>query len=83
VRFWCDGQAVVLPTGASSWGGGPYSAIQYVGGSRSTNTPTTLRAVRQGPNVMTDVTLYETVSQGFSGTIWIDDVAVSSQRIGP
>jgi hypothetical protein len=83
VRFWCDGRAVVLPTKASSWGGSAWPDIQYVGGSTATNTPTTLRAVRQGPSAITDVTIFETISQGFSGTIWIDDFAVSSQRIGP
>jgi hypothetical protein len=83
IRFWCDGRAVVLPNGPASWGGSAWPQLQYVGGNRATNTPTTLRAARVGPSQVTDVTLFETISQGFSGTIWVDDVAVSSQRIGP
>jgi hypothetical protein len=79
VRMWCDGRAMVLPPGPAPF----VTGITYVGGDRATNTPSTIRAPRTGPAASTDVTIFETVSQGFAGTIWIDDLAVSSQRIGP
>lgn len=90
VRLWCDGKAVVLPNGAAPhpWAPSPptFPPLQFVGGDRATNTPTTLRIARaeNGATVTGSLGLFETVSTaGGSFTVWIDNVAVSSQRIGP
>lgn len=83
-RIWCDGNAVVLPPGPAKWGCCDYPAVQFVGGDRATNTPSTIRTARQGQNTFGELTFWETISQGVSGvSIWIDDIAVSTQRIGP
>jgi hypothetical protein len=84
-RLWCDGQAVVLPNGAAtSPFGGPYPAVQFVGGDRATNTPTTIRTARSGANTLADFGIWETISSASgSAVVWIDDIAVGTQRIGP
>lgn len=86
VRLWCDGQAVVmLPNGGSpSYFGQPLTAVLWVGGSRATNTPTTWRTPRIDRNFLTGVYIWPTISQASgTATIWVDDLAASSQRIGP
>jgi hypothetical protein len=83
-RLWVDGRPVILPNGPSSWGGSAWASIQYVGGNASQGVPTTIRATRSGANTISDVSFFETISTASgSATVWIDDIAVSSQRIGP
>lgn len=84
VRFWCDGQAVVMPDGLSARYFGQDIPAVWHGGSRTTNTPSTLRAARVDRNYLTGIYLWPTISQASgTATIWVDDVAASSQRIGP
>lgn len=82
-RIWVDGRAVVLTPGPAMWGTQPYPAVQYVGGDRATNTPTTIRTARSADSQIGSLTFWETISQGSTATVWVDDIAVSSQRIGP
>lgn len=85
VRLWCDGKAVVLPDGRSPrYFGQPIPGVLWVGGNRATNTPTTWRAARVDRNFLTGVYMWPTISQASgTATVWVDDVAASSQRIGP
>ncbi len=89
VRLWCDGKAVVFPAGAMPrYGPDTYTTVQWIGGSRESNTPTTWR-VRRGSmpearNYTSGVYIWPTISQASgTATVWVDDVAASSQRIGP
>ena len=86
VRIWCDGQAVVLPVGAAWFGAWNQTVpgVQWIGGDRATNTPTTWRTPRIDRNFLTGVYIWPTISQASgTATVWVDDVAASSQRIGP
>ena len=85
VRLWCDGNAIVMPDGGSpSYFGQVLTSVLWVGGSRASNTPTTWRTPRIDRNFLTGVYIWPTISQASgTATIWVDDVAASSQRIGP
>lgn len=82
-RLWVDGIAVVLPPGDSYAFLGAFPDVQYVGGSRALNQPSIIRAVRQGSAFVDYFTFLETLSDPESnGDIRIDDIAVSTTRIG-
>jgi hypothetical protein len=86
LRLWCDGRAVVLPAGPGWFGAWNQSipGLQWVGGDRATNTPTTWRTARVDRNYLTGVYIWPTISQASgTATVWVDDLAASSQRIGP
>lgn len=84
VRLWCDGKAVVMPDGLRARYQGQDIPATWIGGSRVANTPSTLRAVRVNRDFITGFYLWPTISQASgTATIWVDDVAASSQRIGP
>jgi hypothetical protein len=79
-RFWCDGQRVLLPPGPVDWSGSPWAGLQYV--TATDGGPTWISGSNSGQ--LGSVTWYETISQSSGGaTAYIDDIAVSSQRIGP
>lgn len=85
VRLWCDGKAVVLPDGQSPrYFDQAVTGARWIGGDRASNTPTTLRAKRLNRNYITGFYFWPTISQAQgTATVWIDDVAASSRRIGP
>ncbi len=86
VRLWCDGKAVVLPIGAGWFGAWNQTVpgLQWVGGNLLTNTPTTWRVARSAENYLSGVYMWPNISQASgTATVWVDDLAVSTQRIGP
>lgn len=85
VRLWCDGKAVVLPDGRNpTYFNQLVPGAKWIGGDRATNTPTTLRAGRVNRNYLTGIYIWPTISQANgTATVWIDDLAASSRRIGP
>lgn len=88
MRFWVDRIAVIQPAGNAP---GPFdggSAVQWSGGERRTNTPSTFRCERSAdPGSVTETDScypFLTISQsGADATLYMDDGAVSSEEIGP
>lgn len=84
VAYWLDQVPCIYPNGNATSGFGVSALGQWVGGEARTLTPTRLRVTRQNASVIDGMTWYETISQsGAASTIIVDDMAVSSARIGP
>ncbi len=85
-RFWFDGVPIVMPAG-NAWANDGYewSSGQWSGGTVDV-TPSTLSATRTGSTSTNNIGLHEEHSGGMPGDdrrLVMDDVAVSTTRIGP
>jgi len=87
MRMWFDGQPIVMPAG-TAWAVEDFQwNATWEGGNSGAGIPSTLYLTRQGTTEdFNQIFIMDTMSgtpSGGSGSMFIDDFAVSTQRIGP